>query len=577
MRSLRPLPRMLILSGPTGIGKSAIAVALARRLDGEVISADAVQVYRGLDVGANKLPLSQRGGVRHHLLDVAPTNQAFTVWDFAVQAREAAADIVSRGRVPIVAGGSGLYLTWLRDGAAGTPAPDEGARSAITSEFDALGRQWEPSLALLAAVDPERAAGIERNNWRRLERSLEVVRLSGKATAEFVEPGIGGATLDPLRRTMDVRRVALFPTDRAALYRSLDLRCEEMVARQPGGLLQEVEGLLRASPSQLPEGSTAAAAIGYSQATALLRSFEARSSCWFEGNPDAASAEFAGFLAALQTATRNYAKQQLSYARRDGRDGADGGVRWVPVETSQPLAEQDNVAALLEGAFRAEEWAPEPMPEAAERLSAEGEDAVKRYRPELQLFGDAGAVLAGARAAFDAAQRRKSSSDADAGSSTAGCGQSAPLVTARLFWADRDVWKRAGKNTLRCLLGCTIGDLSMLFYLQSAHPELPLALSVPIAMAAGIGTSVAVETVALKWTEAMSWSVSLSSAVRMSMLSMLIMEASENACDLYLTGGVFDPSSPMWWAALGPSIAAGFFVPLPYNYHRLKRYGKACH
>ena len=132
-------------------------------------------------------------------------------------------------------------------------------------------------------------------------------------------------------------------------------------------------------------------------------------------------------------------------------------------------------------------------------------------------------------------------------------------------------------NTLRCLVGCSIGDFAALAYLSSVHPDLSTPTVVALSMTAGISTSVALETAVLRVQESMSWRRSLSTALNMSFISMLAMEASENAVELYLTGGCPDPSTPMFWTAMAPSLLAGFLVPLPYNYFMLRKYGRSCH
>lgn len=148
------------------------------------------------------------------------------------------------------------------------------------------------------------------------------------------------------------------------------------------------------------------------------------------------------------------------------------------------------------------------------------------------------------------------------------------------FWRDAESWKRSRHNTLRCLAGCSLGDFSMLFYLQTHHPEFPggMAGVAAAAMVSGVLTSLALETVVLSLgAMRMPLRRSASTAAKMSLASMIAMEAAENATNFALTAGVVDASSPVWWAALAPSLAAGFLVPLPYNYYMLRKYGKSCH
>jgi hypothetical protein len=145
------------------------------------------------------------------------------------------------------------------------------------------------------------------------------------------------------------------------------------------------------------------------------------------------------------------------------------------------------------------------------------------------------------------------------------------------FWSDRNVWRVASRNTLNCLIGCMIGDLSMIVYMQTHHPHAPMMLTMGLAMAAGLVTSILFESVLLRWREGFAWRTAFTMAFSMSFLSMLGMEAAANATDFMLTGGRVPPSDPFYWTALAISVGAGFLAPLPYNCWKFKRHGKACH
>ncbi len=146
-----------------------------------------------------------------------------------------------------------------------------------------------------------------------------------------------------------------------------------------------------------------------------------------------------------------------------------------------------------------------------------------------------------------------------------------------VFWQDKAAWRRAGYNTLNCLIGCSVGDFGMMFYLQTYYPTLSVWQIMIPAMICGLLTSVLLETFLLHRYQQLAWGAALQTALRMSFLSMVVMEIAENATDIALTGGVCQPASAAFWLALAASLLAGFIVPLPYNYYRLKRYGKACH
>ncbi|CAG8930860.1 unnamed protein product [Penicillium salamii] len=146
------------------------------------------------------------------------------------------------------------------------------------------------------------------------------------------------------------------------------------------------------------------------------------------------------------------------------------------------------------------------------------------------------------------------------------------------FWSCRSTWRRSGLNTLRCLIGCTVGDFSALWTLQTYYPELGMNTIMLASMASGITTSVILETVLLRrGPDNLSWKKAAQTAMGMSMVSMVAMELAENAVDYHLTGGVVAFDDPLFWGAAVLSIGAGFLAPLPYNYARLRKYGKACH
>jgi hypothetical protein len=145
------------------------------------------------------------------------------------------------------------------------------------------------------------------------------------------------------------------------------------------------------------------------------------------------------------------------------------------------------------------------------------------------------------------------------------------------FWLDLNVWKKASLNTTNCLIGCSIGDFGVIIYLQMHFHKMDMFLMMGLAMIAGLTTSVILETVLLKINEKFDWLNALKTAFGMSFLSMLAMELAENTTDYFLTGGQVPTSDPFYWIALSISLIAGFIVPLPYNYYKLKKHGKACH
>jgi hypothetical protein len=145
------------------------------------------------------------------------------------------------------------------------------------------------------------------------------------------------------------------------------------------------------------------------------------------------------------------------------------------------------------------------------------------------------------------------------------------------FWSDREVWRIASRNTLNCLIGCMIGDLGMIIFLQAFYPQTPMWLTMGLAMAAGLVTSILFESSLLRYRERFAWGAALRMAFSMSFLSMLGMELAANATDFMLTGGRVPLNDPFYWTALAISVGAGFLAPLPYNYWKFKKRGKACH
>jgi tRNA dimethylallyltransferase len=291
--------RVIVVVGPTAAGKSGLAVALAQALDGEVINADSMQVYRGMDIGTAKLTLAERQGVPHHLLDVWDVRQTANVADYQRLARAAIADITARGKRPILAGGSGLYVRAALDDLT-FPGTDPDVRARLEAELGDLG-----ATALhtrLAAADPAAAAAILPSNGRRIVRALEVIELTGRPFT---------ATLPDYGASIPALQLGL-RLPREELDRRLETRVDQMWA---AGFEAEVRQLEQAG---LREGRTASRALGYQQ---LLRYLTG------EWTLDQARAE-------TVRATRRFARRQESWFRRDPR------ITWLdaPALATQALS-----------------------------------------------------------------------------------------------------------------------------------------------------------------------------------------------------------------------------------------------
>jgi tRNA dimethylallyltransferase len=282
--------RVIAVVGPTATGKSDLAVALARRLDGEVINADSMQLYAGMDIGTAKLPPDERGGVEHHLLDIWPVTKSAAVAEYQVRARLAIAEISDRGKVPIMVGGSGLYIRGALDHLE-FPGESPEIRRRLYAELARVG----PAVlhARLAAQDPPAAAAILPTNGRRIVRALEVIELTGRPFT---------ARMPGFESVYDTVQIGLDRTD-------LDERVAQRVHRMIRlGLVDEVRGLL---PAGLRDSPTAGKALGYAQLLAVLDDSGA-----IVGDLDDAVEQ-------TIRATRRFVRRQRSWFRRDPR------VRWL--------------------------------------------------------------------------------------------------------------------------------------------------------------------------------------------------------------------------------------------------------
>ncbi|MCY7372904.1 MAG: tRNA (adenosine(37)-N6)-dimethylallyltransferase MiaA [Spirochaetaceae bacterium] len=309
---------VVAIVGATATGKSDLAVALARALDGEVVNADSMQLYRGMDIGSAKLPPDQRGGVPHHLLDVWDVTEPANVAGYQGLAREVFAEVAGRGRTPVLVGGSGLYVRAALDDL-DFPGTDDAVRARLDAELAAEGAG--ALHARLAVVDPRAAAAILPGNGRRIVRALEVVELTG---APFV------ATLpEPVYAVPGVQLG--LAVDRAVLDERISRRVERMWEL---GLVDEVRSL---EDRGLREGRTASQALGYAQ---VLRHLAG------ECSEDEARED-------TVRATRRFARRQESWFRRDPR------VRWLEVSDTGDIGDAgdtDNSAeqgALTERALSA--------------------------------------------------------------------------------------------------------------------------------------------------------------------------------------------------------------------------------
>ncbi len=287
---------LVAVIGPTASGKTALAVALAKALDGEIISADSMQIYRYMDIATAKPSEEEKQGIPHHLMDICAPSERFSVARFCELARAAVAEIADRGRLPILAGGTGLYVdALLGDMRFVEVETDPALRREITAELEAKG--IDEMLDLIRSFDPESAQrlSVERNP-KRIVRCLEVYRSSGMTQTELNEKQLSAES--PYRAV----KLGLTAADREYLYERINRRVDRMIE---AGLVEEARRFYDGS-----FGETAAAAIGYKELLPYL-----------SGEKDLALC-----TESLKRATRRYAKRQLTWFKRDS------AVHWFNID-----------------------------------------------------------------------------------------------------------------------------------------------------------------------------------------------------------------------------------------------------
>ena len=278
---------IICIAGPTASGKTALAVQLAKELNGEVVSCDSMQVYKGMDIGTAKPTREEMAGIPHHMLSVAEPWEDFSVSRYCEMAAPIVDDIVARGKTAIIAGGTGLYMDSLIKGNDFAPFPATGMREKLEQQADKEG--MEAMLSLLASLDPDSAARLHLADRKRIIRALEVYYETGETITQHN------------RKTQEIPPryqpvwLGLDFADRAELYRRIDLRVEIMLR---DGLVDEIRSLLARG---IPAKCTAMQAIGYKEFVSAL-----------EGNGTLEEA-----AAQVQQSSRRYAKRQLTWFRRN--------------------------------------------------------------------------------------------------------------------------------------------------------------------------------------------------------------------------------------------------------------------
>jgi len=305
----------IVLLGPTASGKTAAALALAQALPIEIISVDSALVYRDMDIGTAKPGAAEQAQCPHHLIDVVSPEEAYSAARFRSEALRLMDEITARGRVPVLAGGTMLYFKALRDGLSALPAADPALRREIDEEAARLG--WPALHAALARLDPEAAARLEPGDAQRIQRALEIVRLTGRPLAESY------AQRDMAPPALRLLPIALAPSDRAVLHARIEARFDQMLA---AGLVDEVR-MLRAR-YRLDPAMPSMRCVGYRQVWEYL-----------DGESDVDTMRARGIAA-----TRQLAKRQLTWQRQF----RERWPEWMELDCLRP----DLAAAVCEAALR---------------------------------------------------------------------------------------------------------------------------------------------------------------------------------------------------------------------------------
>jgi tRNA dimethylallyltransferase len=281
------LPPAIFLMGPTASGKTGAAVELYSRLPLELISVDSALVFSDMNIGTAKPDAETLAKAPHHLIDIMPPTAAYSAANFRTDALRLMADITARGKIPLLVGGTMLYFKALQDGLSSLPEADPEVRERIEQEAAQVG--WPAMHARLAEVDPETAARLQPNDVQRIERALEVYRLTGQSMTSLHQASAGEAL--PYR----LLKVALVPSDRKVLHARIALRFDQMLA---DGFIDEVKALVQKYP-ELTADSTSMRCVGYRQALEYLA-----------GEYDMSALRDRGIFA-----TRQLAKRQLTWLR----------------------------------------------------------------------------------------------------------------------------------------------------------------------------------------------------------------------------------------------------------------------
>lgn len=291
--------RVIVIAGPTATGKTRLSIELARILGGEIISADSVQVYRGMDIGTAKATPEERMEIPHHLIDECDLSESFNVVQFYERATERIREIHARGHVPIVVGGTGFYLHALLYGPPKGPPASQEVRAKLEEDLEKFGA--EALYEKVCSLDPEYGETINHRDRHKIIRALEIMTLTGKRVSDFPKNIVPNQA-----KEFDFRCFFIyFPKE--ILFSRIEMRCDEMMAH---GFIEEVEELLEMG---LEENLSASQAIGYRQCIEFV-------------NSPRSDEDWEHFVWEFKKASRRYAKRQFTWFRREPL------FRWVDLD-----------------------------------------------------------------------------------------------------------------------------------------------------------------------------------------------------------------------------------------------------
>ena len=396
-RKKKKKKRVLVISGPTSVGKSSVAISIAKRVNGEIVSADSVQVYRNLNVGSAKLSKEDMQSIRHHMLDLkSPVTEDFDVGEFYELANGYIDDIHARGKVPIVCGGTGMYVKWLTDGKPNVPKSTKESSLRAEKEVREIrdrysntsrnndddddddddvnkAQAWDEAIEYLKQRgDSETAGKLARNDWYRLTRALEILDVSG---------GKPKGSFQPVKDESKQFHCYALSMNRVDLYRRMDQRVEEMVAN---GILDEAAYLLREGVK--PNTNSASRAIGYAQAIDYLLKCKREKENNSESSINDDATLLLEFIDELQRETRMYAKRQFTWLRSEKQfqwiDASEG----AEIASSRIFEKFNNAQSDVDD--EGEEINESNNNSSICEVTKEMANELKRYRVELKLFHD---------------------------------------------------------------------------------------------------------------------------------------------------------------------------------------------